>query len=81
MSEICLFGMNISTLLVVIYLTHFNVSYNLLPYTTTDKSSDRISHIRISEENFAQWLLDYRAKVTQVEEEEEEGHWAQYGRR
>ena len=72
--------MNISVLFVVIYLTHFDVSYNLLLYTTNDKSSDRISHIRVSQEDFAQWLLDYRAKVTKVEEEEE-GHWSQYMRR
>ena len=81
MSEICLFGMNVSALLVVIDLTHFNVSYNLFPYTTNDKNNDKISHIHISEEDFAQWLLGYRAHVTQVEEQEEEGHWAQYVRR
>ncbi|KIM45420.1 hypothetical protein M413DRAFT_442098 [Hebeloma cylindrosporum] len=55
--------------------------YNLIPYTTNDRSNDRISHIHISEEVFAQWLLDYRAQVTQAEEEEEEGHWSQYIRR
>ena len=39
---------------IVTHLTHFDDSYNLLPYTTDDNSSDRISHIRIPEEDFAQ---------------------------
>ena len=70
---------HISALLVVTHLTHFDISYNLLLYTTNDKSSDRISHIRIPEEDFAQWFLNYRVQVTKVDEEDG-GHWSQYMR-
>lgn len=67
--------MNISAFPVVTHLTHFDDSYNLLPYTTNDNSSDRISHIRIPEEDFAQWFLDYRAQVIKVDKAEDGGQW------
>ena len=63
---------------IVTHLTHFDDSYNFLPYTTNDNSSNRISHIRIAEEDFAQWFLDYRAQVIKVDKAEDNGHRSQY---
>ncbi|KAF8813952.1 hypothetical protein BYT27DRAFT_7131235 [Phlegmacium glaucopus] len=51
----------------------FLETYNLIKYTTENENNSKIRSIEISEENFAEWLTGYRAKITKRDSGEDDG--------
>jgi len=45
--------------------------YCLLPYATDDSKNGRITHINIPEDSFRSWLINFRTKVTAVDEDDD----------